>query len=72
MRKEFAEKCRILAVAGIIASGILTGCGKAQESETGRETVELVWYQLGETQKDADLVLRKVNEYTVDKLGVSL
>lgn len=72
MRKEFAEKCRILAAAGIIASGILTGCGKAQESETGRETVELVWYQLGETQKDADLVLRKVNEYTVDKLGVSL
>lgn len=72
MRKDFAKKCVRCVIAGVIISGILTGCQKARERDNGVETVELIWYQLGEPQKDADLVLDKVNEYTADKIGVSL
>lgn len=36
------------------------------------EVVELIWYQIGDPQKDMDTVLEKVNEYTKEKIGVTL
>lgn len=74
MRKEILKKLTAITMAGVITLGILTGCGgeKSGESENGKEIADLVWYQYGEEQKDSDLVLEKVNEYIVDKIGVKL
>lgn len=71
MRKE---KLARLAVMWVTLLGILTGCrmDTREESEAGTEITELVWYQFGDEQKDAGLVLDKVNEYTEEKIGVRL
>lgn len=73
-------KTRILKkMAALIAFGTLIfGAGamltdkKIEESETAEDVVELIWYQLGEEQKDTDMVLEKVNEYLGEKIGVKL
>lgn len=74
MRREMLKKLTGIAFAGMAALGILTGCRAdgPGESEKGKEIVELVWYQFGDEQKDAGLVLEKVNEYTAEKIGVKL
>ena len=66
-----------VAAAGLAASmavGMLAGCGKekAETNESGEEVVELVWWQIGDAQKDHEKVLEKVNEYTSEKIGVKL
>ena len=66
---------RVLAfgMAFALAAGLLSGCGsKAKKNKNGDEIVELTWYQVGDTQKDADKVIEKVNEYTEDKIGVKV
>lgn len=67
-------KCLLaLSLAGILASGVMTGCEKEREThKNGREAAELIWYQIGSAQKDSDAVLEKVNEYTQQKIGVKL
>lgn len=57
----------------IMGLGALTGCGsKAETNAGGEEIVELTWYQIGDTQKDAQMVIDKVNEYTAEKIGVKV
>lgn len=66
---------RVLAfgMAAVLAAGLLGGCGsKAKKNKNGDEIVELTWYQVGDTQKDAEKVIKKVNEYTEDKIGVKV
>jgi putative aldouronate transport system substrate-binding protein len=70
----------ILSVAMVGAA--FTGCQpKATENKgttvasgekKGGEPVELVWYQIGDPQADMEKVVQKVNEYTKDKIGVTL
>lgn len=74
MRKEILKKLTAITMTGVMTLGILTGCGgeRNRENENGKEIADLVWYQYGEEQKDSDLVLEKVNEYIVDKIGVKL
>ena len=56
-----------------MTAGMLSGCGKKTETnEKGEEVVELVWYQVGDAQKDAPDVIEKVNEYTEEKIGVKI
>lgn len=68
------KKFMALGLATFMAFGTLTGCGKdtAQTNDNGQEIVELTWYQVGDTQKDADKVLEEVNKYTTEKIGVKL
>lgn len=68
------KKFMALGLATFMAFGTLTGCGKdtAQTNDSGQEIVELTWYQVGDTQKDADKVLEEVNKYTTEKIGVKL
>lgn len=66
---------RVLAfgMAAVLTAGLFAGCGKkGQTNKNGDEVVELTWYQVGDTQKDADKVIEKVNEYTADKIGVKV
>lgn len=63
---------RVIAfgMAAVLTAGLLGGCGnKAKKNKNGDEIVELTWYQVGDTQKDAEKVIEKVNEYTEDKIG---
>lgn len=64
----------MISIIGAAVLGILVSCGKnrIEESENGKNPVELVWYQIGDAQKDADKVLEKVNEYTVEQIGVKV
>ena len=40
--------------------------------KNGDEVVELTWYQVGDAQKDAQMVIDEVNKYTSEKIGVKL
>lgn len=53
----------------------------SQESKDGEskggeskdvEIVELVWYQIGDAQADMEKVVEKINEYTKEKIGVTI
>lgn len=68
------KRLAALGMAAVLALTTLTACGgkKGETNESGEEVVELTWYQVGDTQKDADKVIEKVNEYTKEKIGVKI
>ncbi|MDO4678196.1 MAG: ABC transporter substrate-binding protein [Blautia sp.] len=67
------KKGLALGCTAAMTVGLLSGCGeKAETNESGQEVVELTWYQVGDAQKDAQLVLDEVNKYTTEKIGVKL
>lgn len=67
------KKLTALMMSAAMMAASLTGCGgSTQTNAKGNEVVELTWYQIGDTQKDLDTVLEKVNEYTAEKIGVKL
>lgn len=72
MREGFLKKLIINAAIGIVVTGILTGCTKDEQRESGKEAVELIWYQIGDEQKDTEMVLKKANEYILEKIGVKV
>lgn len=73
MVKKWMKKAAVLGMALMMGIGTLAGCGKsAGTNESGQEIVELTWYQVGDSQKDAQMVIDKVNEYTMEKIGVKL
>ncbi|NTV79747.1 MAG: extracellular solute-binding protein [Clostridiales bacterium] len=52
---------------------LLTGCTKqTQSQQISTDTVNLIWYQIGDSQNDLELVMEKVNEYTAQKIGVTV
>lgn len=57
----------------ICITGILSGCGEDGKTD-GKEAelTELIWYQVGESQKDDSMVLEAVNEYIQGEIGVKL
>lgn len=68
------KKIAALGIASVMALTGLSACGSkgGQTNEKGEEVVELTWYQVGDTQKDADRVIEEVNKYTEEKIGVKL
>ncbi|MBS6196411.1 MAG: ABC transporter substrate-binding protein [Clostridiales bacterium] len=73
MKRKKAKGLLALALCASLAAGLLSGCKKERETdENGEETAELIWYQIGSSQKDGAEVLEKVNEYTEEKIGVKL
>lgn len=73
MKYRTVKRALAISLAAVMTAGMLSGCGKkAETNEKGEEVVELVWYQVGDAQKDAPKVLEKVNEYTEEKIGVKI
>ena len=73
MKFRYAKRIGALAMAAVMAAGMLTGCGKkAETNANGEEIVELTWYQVGDAQADDDQVFEEVNNYLADKIGVKL
>jgi putative aldouronate transport system substrate-binding protein len=70
-------KLKKMVMLGLVAAmtvGSLSAC-KAKETATSKndnEVVELTWYQIGDAQKDAGMVIDEVNKYTAEKIGVKL
>lgn len=63
-------KNRWAVVPALLLFGMLCGCGSRQQpQEEAGETAELVWYQVGEAQKDDRMVQDEVNRYIQDKIG---
>ena len=57
----------------VFVTGILSGCGAEEETDRKEaELTELIWYQVGESQKDDSMVLEAVNQYIEGKIGVRL
>ena len=73
MKFRYAKRIGALAMAAVMAAGMLTGYGKkAETNANGEEIVELTWYQVGDAQADDDQVFEEVNNYLADKIGVKL
>ena len=72
---KYGKVKRALAAgcAAMMTAGLLAGCGsKAETNSSGEEIVELTWYQVGDNQKDDDMIFEEVNKYTEEKIGVKL
>lgn len=72
MKGRFWRKVLAAGMSAALTAGMLAGCGGGNGGTDAEEIVELTWYQVGDAQKDADIVLDKVNEYTQEKIGVKL
>ena len=69
------KKVMAVGMAATMAMGVLAGCGSTKKAETnsdGNEVVNLKWYQIGDAQEDMEKVEQKINEYTKDKIGVTI
>mgnify|MGYP002575933760 CR=1 FL=1 len=60
MKRKNLKKFTAAAMSAVLVAGMLSGCGKKAETTTedGKEVVELTWYQVGDTQKDQQMVKR--------------
>lgn len=73
MRVRNAKKAAVFGAAWILLSGMAVGCGEQEkESRSGEEAVELIWYQVGDVQKDDQLVEDEVNRYISEKIGAKV
>ncbi len=74
MKFKKLKRFAAAGMAAVMAAGALAGCGKgdSKTNENGDEIVELVWYQIGDAQKDQEKVIEKANEYLGEKIGVNL
>lgn len=75
---KFKKLSSLLLATTIASTAVLTGCtsskdDKSDASTSGNgDTTNLVWYMIGTPQKDQDKVMKKVNEYTAEKIGVTV
>ena len=75
---KFKKLTSLLLATTIASTAVLTGCSSSSDEKTNAPTSEkgdttnLVWYMIGTPQKDQDKVMEKVNEYTAEKIGVTL
>lgn len=74
MKTKRVKRWLALGMSMLMAAGIMAGCGKekAATNANGDEVVELIWYQVGDAQKDVDTVIAKANEYTAEKIGTTV
>ncbi len=73
-RKIKRYKINIIAAAvAVFAACILSECGKKIETrEKEKDLTELTWYQVGDSQKDDQLVLDRANQYIGKKISAKL
>lgn len=70
MRKAF----RLFMVVLLAFSFVLTSCGGSNntESKVPKETVELTWYCVADSQPDMEKICEEANKYLKDKLNVTI
>lgn len=61
-----------LMLAGMMAVASLSGCSGGDKGGKPAETVNLTWWTIGGEPKDLKMVNDKINEYTKEKLNVTV
>lgn len=75
---KFKKLSSLILATTIASTAVLTGCTSSKDDKSDAstssngDTTNLVWYMIGTPQKDQDKVMEKVNEYTKDKIGVTV
>ncbi len=75
---KFKKLSSLILATTIASTAVLTGCTSSKDDKSDAstsangDTTNLVWYMIGTPQKDQDKVMAKVNEYTKDKIGVTV
>ena len=75
---KFKKLSSLILATTIASTAVLTGCTSSKDDKSDAstssngDTTNLVWYMIGTPQKDQDKVMTKVNEYTKDKIGVTV
>ncbi|MED5018214.1 ABC transporter substrate-binding protein [Paenibacillus chibensis] len=75
-KKKLATVVSLVTVFSVV----LAGCGggskdegsSASGSDKKDKPYQLVWYQIGDPQKDTDKVVEKINEYTKEKINATV
>lgn len=76
MKKTSTRFLPVLAVL-LVAALVLSACGGSKSSSATNGgntdgTTELIWYTIGPSQQDLQKVQEKINEYTKEKIGVTV
>ncbi|MPQ43800.1 extracellular solute-binding protein [Clostridium tarantellae] len=69
------KKLLAVAVATIMTTSMLAGCGGSDSGASGSngdKPVTLTWYTVGEAPKDLAIVQSKLNEYLDEKINVNV
>ncbi len=72
---KFKKLSSLFLAVTLLSSSVLAGCSSTDgqiKSESADGSTKLVWYMIGTPQPDQDKVMEKVNEYTKEKIGVTL
>lgn len=73
MKWKYRKKAVAFGIAALLLSAGMAGCRQeTRTSEKGKDVVPLIWYQVGDSQKDDSLVLDEVNKYLAEKISVEL
>lgn len=71
LKKRFTFLLLIALVC--FSSTFLVACGNDDDDSTSEDgVVELTWYMIGTPQEDLEMVLEAANEYTAEKIGVTV
>lgn len=70
---KWKRKIAVFSAAVMWILCMAAGCREqAQKIENKEETVSLIWYQVGDAQKDDQMVMDEVNKYVAEKIGVKI
>ena len=75
---KFKKLSSLFLATTIASTAVLTGCTSSKDDKADAnasakgDTTNLIWYMIGTPQKDQDKVMKKVNEYTAEKIGVTV
>lgn len=73
MRFRCGKRAFVFGAAWILTACMATGCGgQADERGDEEELVKLIWYQVGDAQKDDQLVEDQINQYISEKIGAEV
>lgn len=72
MHNKYPRIALTVAVVFLIYCAVSACMDTAGPNENRNEPIPLVWYQVGESQKDDPLVLDEVNRYLAETIGVTL
>ncbi|MGL4742526.1 MAG: ABC transporter substrate-binding protein [Sarcina sp.] len=66
------KKIMAIALTGIVATGVLAGCGGGSEATSKDGITTLKWYTIGQQPKDLSMVMAEANKYLGEKIGVNI
>ena len=70
MRLPNLKKLLLLSSMMIGITGAMTACSNSNSTEgTPEHPYTIIWYMIGTSQPDQDMVIEKLNAYLIPKIG---